>query len=225
MFALQMQPLRFSAEAQALLSKFRMPNFNIRILHKAILKPMLLYIGVSRSRLSFTLCRRFFVESLQASRNGEASAKGNRACWHVVVVQLDRYHAFYMEVESSNGNDRAAQCWRRRLPHTILWMTTVSPLTSAAFNLYYVSQPRLAWQAWQGLTYMCFKPLKIVVLTSISGIIRMISLIRLCYKLRAYNSKIYAVPPRADLGVNLKRNLRRCEIIIFDGLNAWTRNG
>src|ERR1700733_5022088 len=50
--------------------------------------------------VSFTFCKKFFIESVHASYIQEASLGRNEPCWHVVVVQLNDHHSFLVYVEA-----------------------------------------------------------------------------------------------------------------------------
>lgn len=50
--------------------------------------------------ISFTFCKRLFIESVLPPRTREASEKDNKVCWHVVIARFGGHHSFYAEVET-----------------------------------------------------------------------------------------------------------------------------
>ena len=94
------QPLRVNTAAQALLSKFKMSILVSESSSKLFSSVYLSILECRDLALSFTLCRRFFIESVEALRIQEGSVKSNRPYWHVIIVQLDGHHSFLAEVEA-----------------------------------------------------------------------------------------------------------------------------
>jgi ATP-dependent DNA ligase len=95
------QTVRFSADALAFLSKLRTPLLirdSSRDLFSTLCRSQ--FDMYQELAISFTFCKRLFIESVLAPRIREASAKGNEPCWHVVVVRLDGHHSFFAEIRT-----------------------------------------------------------------------------------------------------------------------------
>jgi hypothetical protein len=50
--------------------------------------------------ISFTFCKRLFIESVLAPRTRKVSEKDKRSCWHVVMVRLEGYQSLFAEVQT-----------------------------------------------------------------------------------------------------------------------------
>ncbi|ERF69377.1 hypothetical protein EPUS_08649 [Endocarpon pusillum Z07020] len=98
---LHSQTSRFSNDVLAFLSKLRMPLLICDSSKDLFFSPHKTQFDIYQELvISFTFCKRFFAKSVLAPQTQEVSEKDKRSCWHVVVVRLERYQSFFIEVQT-----------------------------------------------------------------------------------------------------------------------------
>jgi hypothetical protein len=119
-YNLHSQTSRFSTDALAFLSKLRMPLLVCDSSKDIFFSPGQTQFDIYQEpAISFTFCKRLFIENVLAARIREVSGKDKRSCWHVVVVRLEGYKSLFIEIQTLVAMVEGAAhrlCWRLPYP-------------------------------------------------------------------------------------------------------------